>query len=427
MSSIRIQLSRADVYRRYVLAVLTLVYTLNLLDRGLMSLLLQPIKEDLGLTDSQLGLLTGVAFGIFYATLGLPIARWADRGNRVTIASAAIGLWGLTVMACLSVTGFAQMMLARIAAAVGESGCQPPTFSLVGDYFPRSAQRSRAMAIYWVATPLAALISFIAGGWLNQRYGWRFTFFIMGVPALLVAVLVKLTVAEPRASAPEAARATPRPNIMVVLKVLWQQRAARHLIIAIVLLWTSWIGLGTWEAAFMMRSHGMDTAQAGLGFGLIYGAGGAVGILLGGFVAARWYDDDESQQLRLSATLITAQVPCYALFLLLASKWHALAALAPVVVMGNFFFGPTFALLQRLVADDMRATTLAVVMLFANLIGMGAGPQLVGILSDSLLPMLGSNSLKYAMLITSLIALWAAWHFRLAARTVKSDLAAVTR
>jgi len=415
------------MYRRYVLVVLTLVYTLNLLDRGLMALLLQPIKEDLHLNDTQLGLLTGIAFGIFYATLGLPIARWADRGNRVSIASVAIGLWGLTVMACLWVSNFAQMMLARVAAAVGESGCQPPTYSLVGDYFPGAAERSRAMAIYWVATPLAALISFIVGGWVNEQYGWRLTFFLMGIPALLVAVLVKLTITEPRTQRSSSVTGGPRPNIAAILKVLWSQRAARHLIVAIVLLWMSWIGLGSWEAAFMMRSHGMNTAEAGLGFGLIYGIGGGVGILLGGYVSARWYGQDESQQLRLSATLIAVQVPCYALFLLLAPKWLALSALAPVVVMGNFFFGPTFALLQRLVADDMRATTLAVVMLFANLIGMGAGPQLVGILSDVLSPRLGSDSLRYAMLITSLVALWAAGHFGLAARTVKADLAAVAR
>src|SRR5690349_1463529 len=149
-------------YERYVLATLTLVYTLNYLDRGLIILLLQPIKEDLHLSDTQLGFVTGIAFALFYATLGLPIARWADRGNRVTITSIAIGLWGLTVMVCLFVSNLVQLVLARIAAAVGESGCMPPTYSLVGDYFPAPAARTRAMAIYWLASPLALLISLIA-------------------------------------------------------------------------------------------------------------------------------------------------------------------------------------------------------------------------------------------------------------------------
>src|SRR5882762_7060660 len=145
---------RSDIYRRYVLGTLTLVYTLNFLDRGLIVLLLQPIKEDLHLSDSQLGLLTGIAFGLFYATLGVPIARWADRGNRATLTSVAIGLWGATVMLSVLVTNFTQLLLARVCAAIGESGCMPPTYSLVGDYYPAPAERTRSMAIYWLASPL---------------------------------------------------------------------------------------------------------------------------------------------------------------------------------------------------------------------------------------------------------------------------------
>ena len=134
----------------YLLSIVTLIYGLNYLDRGLIVLLLQPIKDDLRLSDTQLGFLTGIAFALFYATLGLPIARWADRGNRVTITSAAIGLWGATVMSCVFVTNFVQLLLARVAAAVGEAGCMPPTYSLVGDYFPSPTQRARAMAVYWL-------------------------------------------------------------------------------------------------------------------------------------------------------------------------------------------------------------------------------------------------------------------------------------
>jgi MFS family permease len=166
----------SDAYKRYVLGTLTLVYTLNYLDRGLIILLLQPIKEDLHISDTQLGFVTGIAFALFYATLGLPIARCADRGNRVTITSIAIGLWGGTVMLCLFVTNFVHLVFARIAAAIGESGCMPPTYSLVGDYFPAPAERTRAMATYWLASPVALLISLVAGGWLNERYGWRVTF-----------------------------------------------------------------------------------------------------------------------------------------------------------------------------------------------------------------------------------------------------------
>jgi MFS family permease len=413
-------------YKRYVLTTLTLVYTLNYLDRGLVVLLLQPIKVDLNLSDTQLGFLTGIAFGVFYATLGLPIARWADRGNRATITSIAIALWGVTVMLCVFVSSFAQLVLARIAAAVGEAGCLPPTYSLVGDYFPKSAERTRAMAVYWLAAPLSALISFILGGKLNELYGWRIAFFVMGAPALLIAILVKLTVREPRAQSPGwSQEARPAPRMADVFAALWRQRSSRHLCIGLILLFTMGFGLAPWYAAFMIRSHGMGTGELGIYLGTIFGLGGVAGVLLGGYVAGRWFGEDERGQMRISAIMVAALVPCFVAFLLLPQKLAALAALVPLIVVMNFFFGPTFALMQRLVPDGMRATTMAVVMLLANLIGMGVGPQVVGILSDQLTPVFGADALRYSMLMMSSVAFWSALHIWAAGRTVKSDLAAL--
>jgi MFS family permease len=416
----------SNAYRRYVLGTLTSVYALNYLDRGLIALLLQPIKEDLHLSDTQLGFLTGIAFGLFYATLGLPIARWADRGNRVTISSIAIGLWGGTVMVCLLVTNFAQLVLARIAAAVGEAGCMPPTYSLVGDYFAKPAERTRAISIYMLAAPISSLVSFMAGGWLNERLGWRSTFFVMGMPGLLVAVLVKMTVAEPRAqSSGTQALVRPSQHVLRLLSTLWHQRSARHLIIAITLLFTMGAGLGPWYAAFMIRSHGMGTAELGIWFGLIFGISGIAGILFGGYAASRWFGEDERGQMRLCAVMLAAVVPCFVVFLLVSDKKQALIALFALLAVGSFATGPIFALIQRLVVDEVRATTLAVVMLLANLIGMGVGPQVVGILSDFLKPSSGIDSLRYAMLATSFVALWAAYHVWRVAYTVADDLAAI--
>jgi MFS family permease len=413
-------------YKGYVLFVLTLVYTLNFVDRNLMILLLQPIKEDLHLSDTQLGVLTGIAFGLFYATLGIPIARLADRGNRVSITSVAIGLWGLTVMGCMFVTTFVQLLFARVAAAVGESGCMPPTCSLLGDYFPEPAERARSMAIYWLGAPVSALISFVAGGWLNALYGWRMTFLVMGAPALLVAVLVKTTVAEPRnpLGSPRQVDRT-QPGLTDVLKVLWRQPSARNLGIGVVLYFMLGLGLGPWYAAFMIRNHGMGTAELGTWLGLIWSVCGVAGLLLGGHAASRWFAGDERAQMRSSAAMVGSLALFYVLFLLLPGKHAALATLVPLALASNFFFGPTFALLQRLVPAEMRATALAVVMLLANLIGMGVGPELVGILSDRFQPVLGIDSLRYAMLIMSLVALWAAHHFWQVGRTVATDLRAI--
>lgn len=413
----------SETYKRYALAAMTAIYTLNFVDRGLMMLLLQPIKEDLQLSDTQLGFLTGIAFGLFYAVAGIPIARWADRGNRVTIASAAIGLWGLTVMSCLMVSSFIHLIVARIAAAVGEAGCKPPTYSLVGDYFPEPAERTRAMAVYWAASPLSSLISFIGGGWLNELYGWRTAFFLMGIPGLALAVLAKLTISEPRVQI-GTRRVVERslPPLRVVLSTLWTQRSCRHLTCAIILLWTMGLGLGPWYVAFMIRSHGMGTGDLGVWLGVIFGFGGIAGVLLGGYVAARWFADNERGQMRITAVSIALLVPCFVAFLTVPEKHQALIALIPLVVVFNLFFAPTYALLQRLVADEMRATTLAVVMLLANLIGMGLGPQIVGILSDALRPMMAADSLRYAMLLVSLVAIFAAYHFWRVGRTVKEDL-----
>lgn len=413
-------------YSAYVLGALTLTCSLNYLDRGLVILLLQPIKEDLHLSDTQLGFLTGIAFGLFYATLGVPIARWADRGNRVTISALAIALWGVTVMSCVFVANFAQLALARVAAAVGESGCMPPTYSLVGDYFPQPAARTRAMSVYMLASPLASLVSFALGGRLNEAYGWRVTFFLMAIPALLVAIILKTTVREPRTQ--RVVMSTPTdnsPRMIDILSNLFRQHSSRHLCIAIILLFTMGFGLGPWYAAFMIRSHGMGTASLGLWLGLIFGAGGMTGILFGGYVTARWFARDEGGQMRVSALMIAAMVPCFALFLLAPGKGAALLGLAAVVLVSNSFFAPTFALLQRLVVEETRATTLALVMLLANLFGMGVGPQVVGVLSDRLAPLLGADSLRYAMLLMSCVALWGAYHFWQAGKSVATDLSNV--
>jgi predicted MFS family arabinose efflux permease len=242
------------------------------------------------------------------------------------------------------------------------------------------------MAVYWLANPLSALVSFIVGGWVNEHYGWRVTFFVLGFPALLVAVVVRFTIKEPRAREGKPPEATTLPAFQEVLVVLWRHRSARHLAAAIILLFMMGIGLGQWFAAFMIRSHHMSTGELGTWLGLILGCGGIVGIVLGGYVPQYERLADERSQMRLCAVMIAALVPCSVAFLLLPRPGLALLALIPWAVVLNYFFGSAFALMQRLVREDMRATTMAIVMLLANLIGMGAGPQLVGILSDALAP-----------------------------------------
>lgn len=402
--------------------MLTAVYTLNLVDRHLMLLLIQPIKEDLHLSDSQIGLVTGIAFAVFYAVLGVPIARWADRGNRVTIASLAIGLWGMTVMASIAIGSFAQLLGARIAAAIGEAGCKPPTYSLIGDYFPKSGDRSKAMAVWFTASPAAVLISFIIGGWLNERVGWRMTFLIMGIPGILLAILFRLTIREPRLEQ-GVGTASPQIPLGIVAAMLWRTRSCRNLTIGLVSYYLLSFGMFKWFAAFLIRVHGFGTQELGLLLGLILSTGGILGSLAGGYAMGRWLADDEPAQMKLSALTMLICIPLVfaALFL---PRTGALVALFPLIVVVNIFAGPTYALIQRLVPDNMRATTMALIMLLTNLIGMGLGPLIVGILSDLLEPAYGRLSLRYAILPVSSFAFVAAFCFWRASRWIKGDLRA---
>lgn len=406
-------------YKRYALAVMTVVVALNFFDRGLMVLLLEPIKRDLDLSDTQLGFVTGIAFAIFYATVGVPIARWADRGNRVTITALAIGLWGLAAMACFFVTSFLQLLCARIVAAVGEAGGQPPTYSLVGDYFPAPAERVVAMYLYQSFGPLSGLMSFMLAGWLNEQFGWRVAFVLVGVPGLLLALLVKATLVEPRAVAQRTDAQLPRaPPMKAVFATLWQTQSCRHLTIAMILIFLVSTGVGPWYAAFMMRSHGMGTAELGVWLGLSSGLGGIGGILLGAFVISRWFADDDRGQMRMAALGVGAGAPLLVAFLTVPDRQLALTMLVPQAALIMAFLPAPFATLQRLVPPDMRATAYTVILLFANLIGMGLGPQIVGILSDLMTPRFGVDGLRYAMLIVSLAMIWAALHLWIAARAI---------
>jgi predicted MFS family arabinose efflux permease len=406
--------------RGYVLGLLTAVYSVSTADQALISLLLEPIRNDLRLSDSQLGLLSGPAFGVVYAILGLPMARWSDRGNRIWIVSGALALWSATLMGSAVIVTFSQLVIMRMLTATAEAGCMPPSYSLVGDYFPGSAERARAMTVYMLGNPISMLLGFAVGAWLDEAYGWRGAFVGLAVPALAVAALIRLTVREPR----EAAKVQPLEDaalgIIPVLGGLWRLRTARHLTVALILLYTMGFGLAPWYGVFMIREHGAATEELGVWLGCLFGFGGMAGVALGGYVVNRWLKTDERSQLRLIAASVALLVPLNALFLLVPGKLAAFLALVPFMLMSVFFSGPTYALLQRLVRPEVRATTLALVMLLYNLIGIGAGPQLVGLLSDWLR---SADSLRYAMLCMSMLPLASAIYFWRASQSVGTDLA----
>ncbi len=411
-------------YRRYILGLLLVILAFNYVDRSVLSIVLQDIKGDLALSDTELGLLTGMAFALFYSVMGIPIARWADRGNRVTVISVTTALWSLMVALCGVAGSFIQLLLIRIGVAVGEAGAIPPAHSLIADYFSR-AERPRAVAIYMLGGSLSVVIGYFGGGWLNEYYGWRLTFILLGLPGVVLALLAWCTLREPRKEKPPQTEAEDQPPLRQVISTLWRLPSFRHLLIAFSVMFFFGQGVGQWAPSFFIRSHGMSTGELGTWYALIYGLLGAVGTYWGGELASRYAAGREMLQLRSICLL-------YVLFTFLSlwtyltpDKAVALSLMGVTALTVNGVSGPMFAIIQTLVPEQMRATAIAFIYLVANLIGMGLGPLAAGLLSDLFTPYYGGEALRYALVALCPGYLWMAAHFWLAARTVETDIAKI--
>jgi MFS family permease len=411
-------------YTRYALGLLLVVYVFNFIDRSILSILLESIKEEFQLSDTELGLLSGPAFAIFYTFVGLPIARWSDRGKRTSIIATAILVWS----AMTAVTGFAlsftHLLLARIGVGIGEAGCSPPAHSLLSDYFPPS-RRATVLAIYALGIPIGGGIGFLAGGWLDEFFDWRTAFVVVGLPGILLALIVKLTLKEPRRGQydePGLAKA-PQQSVLQVLRFMFGLKSFRHLAMAAALHAFYGYGASAFVAAFFRRSHQMDPGELGTWFGIIAFTAGSAGTFLGGFLSDRLALRDQRWYMWLPAVATAAFIP-FAILLYLASNPYAgLILYFPGSILGGMYLGPTFAMTQSLVPASMRATAAAILLFSINIIGLGLGPQGVGILSDLLVPLFGNESLRYALLFTIVsFAIWSVLHYTLAARTLREDL-----
>lgn len=421
---------RDAVYRRYLLALLLVIYAFNWVDRFALGLLLQDIKRDLNLTDAELGLLTGMAFALFYSTFGLPIARWADRGNRNLIITLSTGLWSAALALTGLVGNFAQLLMIRVGVAIGEAGCVPPAQSLIADNFDR-AQRPRATAIYMLGVPLAAVFGYFVAGYLNKHFGWRMTFFFLALPGLGLAVLAFLTLREPRMGSAKQGRprelttAPAPPAVRTVVKVLWRNTTFRHLLLCWSMVSFFGTGIGQWKPAFFIRTYGLETSEVGIWFATIYGVCALAGLYFGGEVATRLFSNNERMQFRAIALAYCIFGAVHAAMFVASTQYVAFALLAVSTVGIYTAHGPFFAAIQSLVPASMRATATAIIYLFSNLIGLGLGPLAVGALSDFLHPQFGDSSLRYSLLTLCAGYLWAAWHLWAAGKTVLQDLAAV--
>ena len=407
-------------YKNFLLAMLVLAGVVTTFERFVFSLALEPIKHELQLSDSQLGLMTGIAFAAFYAIAGIPIARWADRGNRVTITALAVGLSGAMVSLCGTVSSFSQLLLIRAGVAVGESGIMPTGQSLLPDYFDR-AERPFATAIYFSFYSISMIVGYLLGGWLIESYGWRTTFMVMGLPGIAVAITFKLTINEPRLSRSKSQCIQP-PPLVESFRVLWQQKTFRQLFLSFCVAYFFSMGVSQWLAVFLIRSHDMSSSEVGAWLALSFGIFGTIGTYLGGYYASRFAHRKEKLQMRALACVIICYGFASVLAYLSPNKYISLTFIGVSAIAGTFGNGPIFAALQSLVDENIRSVAIAITFMAANLIGFGLGPLVLGIVSDLLYPIFQQESLRYALVIFSPGTLWVALHYWKAGNTIEGDI-----
>lgn len=437
MTSLTAPAARPDgavsFYRTYMTVLLTAAYGLNLLDRQIVTVLAEPIKRDLHLMDWQLGAVTGLAFALLYSVAALPIARLADRGDRVRIVGAAILAWSLFTGLCAFASGFLQLLLLRVGVGVGEAGCAPPAQSLIADHYPPE-RRAGALGVFALGSPLGAAVGLAVGGVLGQSLGWRGTLMAAAAPGLLIAFLVLTTLREPRKSGLARIEPSTQPAWRVVRGLLGRPSFV-WLALGAGLLGFVNNGAMAFAAPFYLRVHGREIAQfgaplhlgalavIGIGMGLFGalagGAGAYVGGLLGDRMAAR--DVRALAFIPAAGSLLTA-VAYWGMFTAPSGLW-SLALFMPPSFFANLWNGPATHAMQDLAGPAARATALALVLFVISALGLGLGPITVGAISDHLAPSLGAaRGLQLAILAGVSVALLSALCHLLAGRTLAADL-----
>jgi MFS family permease len=369
-------------YVRYALWMLLIIYTLNFVDRQIVAILAEPIKKDLGLSDSQLGLLGGLAFAFFYTFLGIPIARLAERGNRVRIISVAVVVWsGFTALSGAA-QNFAQLLLARIGVGVGEAGCTPPAHSLISDYAPPE-KRASALAFYSLGVPVGSALGFIVGALIAAQWGWRAAFFAVGLPGVILGLIAWTTLKEPRlmglVPAPKAGSA---PSFGDALKELKSKKSYWYAVFAATTI--SFLGYGHayFLPSFLTRVHEMGLAERGAAMAAMTLIAGVVGTLIGGMLADRAAKKDTRAYMTVPLVAFIAGIPFFWLAMFAEGPMMAILFLAVPTLLNSLWYGPVYAAVQTLVQPRTRATAVAIMLFVVNMIGLGAGPTAIGFFSD---------------------------------------------
>jgi predicted MFS family arabinose efflux permease len=411
-------------YANYALGLLLGVYIFNFIDRQILSILMENIKNEIQLSDTELGFLGGIAFALFYTFAGIPIARWADRGSRRNIIAISVLIWSLFTAFTGAARNFWMILAARIGVGVGEAGCSPPAHSLISDFFP-AERRGRALSIYALGIPIGGSLGTLVGAWVGDLFGWRMAFVAVGLPGIVLALIVRMTLREPARGESEAegpVEAEPG-SLSEVLRFMATLRSFWHLSFAGAL--HAFVGYGAayFVPSFFARVHEMGLAERGTWLSLV-GLVAVIGTYLGGWLGDRLAPIDMRWYLWVPAIATLAGVPIALGYYLSPNPYVALLLFGiPAGIAGPMYLGPSFALTQTLVKPEMRALASAILLFVMNLIGLGIGPWFVGFMSDALAPRFGVESLRWALVgIVTIGNLWATFHYLAAARTLRDDL-----
>ena len=412
------------IYRWYALGLLFVVYIFNFIDRQILAILQESIKGELGLSDTQLGLMGGLAFAVFYTFLGIPIARLADRGTRRNILAVSLTIWSVMTAVCGLAVTFWQLLASRIGVAVGEAGGSPPAHSMISDIFP-AHQRATALGIYALGIPVGTMFGNLLGGWIEEAFDWRTAFMVVGLPGVALALVVRLTLKEPRRGASEARQIETQgdaPPILDVFAALWQRRSFRWMSLGGALHAFVGYGVGYFIPPFFIRSH--DFTRGEIGEALFWlGIPGMLGTFLGGWLGDRLASRDVRWYLWLPGLATLASVPFAFWVYTNDDPWAALWVYAIPVFLGSYYLGPTFSMTQSLVGIRMRALASSILLFILNLIGLGLGPVFVGAISDFLAPEYGSESLRIALVTVLAFNVASTGFYLLGARSLRADLA----
>jgi len=410
----------SPAYTAYVLALLFGVAVFALVDRQIVGMLIVPIKQEFGVSDTLLGLLTGPAFAVFYVIAGIPIARWADRGVRRSIIALGLLAWSALTLASGLVTSFVQLALARSGVGIGEAAGTPPSHALISDYV-RPERRATALALYSLGSTVGVFLAYLVGGWIRQAYGWRMVFIALGVPGVLLAVLIRLTVREPpRGRFEPAARAANEP-VGAVVRYLLGLPSYRQVLIASGLHSLAASAAGIWNPAFLERVHGMSGAQTGVALALGHAPFSALGMVASGWIIDRLALRDSRWLMWYTGWSSILLAP-FTLIFLLAPREIALASMPVSALLTAAGIPGMHATNQALARPSMRALASALNLLVLSLIGFGLGSFIVGVLNDRFAAAFGDQAVRYSLALVAVLSIWSGVHNLLAARTLRADL-----